>query len=998
KKQKTPKFKGRLIIDKGTLLVTQSESPLLTMSAISLDFQTGKEMIFKAEGNTKQEALIGSFSIHGKREKELEGEGKIVNFPVKGLDSAIGALMPKRRGYLAALLGDTLNATLKAKPTDGTLSISAAIRSPRLLIDLDGVYENEVLKLTRPARGALTVKPLLLKPWEEFALLQNDAQTELNLTSASLPFKHHRPHFEKLAAVGTAKFARGTFLFQDLNEPITLEQFILNFNTDELEKSLDLTLDLSARHKNHPPTAIAGTLTMHHILKKPEFPKMDLKLTNAPLALADAYFKGEASRYLGEMLSGKVAKTKEIFTLSAHTPLLTVDNIRLTLDRSAKLVAPATFQYRPGPALLPELNPGEEIQGTIKTLTIPLKKSALLFNEAAFNLDVLGERLFFTDLARVGGATVTTLKGNLQGTSLKAIQFKGEGDLQLGQNSLGQSLFGNQLKLSAEGKINLDQTLTLSPLLLKLDSPKFNGTIVGAIEDHLFYLKKGIEARFLLEPSQINPLLAKGENLPQMSAPTQMLLEVESGQFPLSEEKHSELSLKGSGKIQEITLRGSQTAFEFQDVVCKFDFDGKKEVNALRFEGTTLEGKAPAGDLEFHLKGKGKISELLSSPAQIALSLSNFSSKVADILFQTKGNLPSIVGQNLDFSLSMDKKDIDLTLSSPLLEIDGAFLAGDYLELRSPRKPLKIHWKMSEAGFIALRRLQAGPTKSHSPLFDMEGTSQIKLDVSSLQLPLEKREGAFPKVNFNLYKSAFDSKIRLETLHLKQKRAGLITKLERFDFSIAKKNIGEAPLFFKFSGEVSPFGAGGGGDIQGQGTLKNFLSPSKALDLSNVSTSVHAKLKNIPSVFIDALTQLDQGSEFPPSAFLGSLIDAQFDAEIDQSQGSITMDIDASACRARFAGRVSDGILSLSEPLQAIFTVTPEFNTLLKRGGGLVALVAFPGNSYHYLTDLSGIFPSHKISPCLMDNVVDFERRKPTKNLGATSGRNFRERPLALRG
>ncbi|MCB1084521.1 MAG: polymer-forming cytoskeletal protein [Chlamydiia bacterium] len=57
-------------------------------------------------------------------------------------------------------------------------------------------------------------------------------------------------------------------------------------------------------------------------------------------------------------------------------------------------------------------------------------------------------------------------------------------------------------------------------------------------------------------------------------------------------------------------------------------------------------------------------------------------------------------------------------------------------------------------------------------------------------------------------------------------------------------------------------------------------------------------------------------------------------------------------------------------------------------------LVAFPRNSYHYLTDLSGIFPSHKISPCLMDNVVDFERRKPTKNLGATSGGNFRERPL----
>ena len=148
---------------------------------------------------------------------------------------------------------------------------------------------------------------------------------------------------------------------------------------------------------------------------------------------------------------------------------------------------------------------------------------------------------------------------------------------------------------------------------------------------------------------------------------------------------------------------------------------------------------------------------------------------------------------------------------------------------------------------------------------------------------------------------------------------------------MGKNQRGGEPLTFKFDGNIS----GGAGKVRGDGTLKDFLSREGTLDLSNITTSIHATIDSLPSVFFDALSKLDQGSEFPPSAFLGDTFNATFDAEVEKSQGTVTMDVDATACRASFSGLVSQGTLYLKEPLKALFTITPQLNNVLERSAKL---------------------------------------------------------------
>ena len=71
---------------------------------------------------------------------------------------------------------------------------------------------------------------------------------------------------------------------------------------------------------------------------------------------------------------------------------------------------------------------------------------------------------------------------------------------------------------------------------------------------------------------------------------------------------------------------------------------------------------------------------------------------------------------------------------------------------------------------------------------------------------------------------------------------------------------------------------------------------------------------------------------------MGDLFNATLDAEIKESQGSISGTLDASACQAFFNGFLSSGVLYLKEPLKATFTVTPELNRVLEKSADLIVV------------------------------------------------------------
>lgn len=933
-------FSGHLVLSNARVTIRNEG---ISFYGIQVDIDLGKTNAFSIEGKTRKNERVGSFYGQGKGKKILEGSLTLTNIPVEGLDQIASLFHSKYRGLLLAAMGDTVNGTFQSIPDQTGAKVLVDLTSPRLRANLQAFNKKGIYELTSPGRIALTVKPFLFNYFVKDLVLQSDAQAELRLENASLALGKKGFDFNKGTVAGTATFSKGIIFLKEIQETLNVNQLTANFKTVSLEDLLQLTLSSSMQIQG-APASIDGTLSIAHLFKTPTFPKFNLNLKTLPLTLIDSMNKSSLGKYLGATYTGRISKTENRFDISGATPLLSFDRMSLNINGDARLSQPARFTYRVTPALYEKLESSFPVEGIIEQLTVPTSKAGLLFKKSDFKVALNTGQIQMKDLFALGAARLPSLQGTLAGNSLNAVEFKLNSMIDYNPQTWGYAILGVNVGVNAEGRARFNDPFELSPLNLSLNGRKFQGEIAAAIQQGSLILKKGLQVNFLLEPDQINPILAKDSEYPLMTQPTPLLLEIKPSQIPLNQEALSSLSVKGVGKIANLSMVNpiNRYPFNFRNVQLDFDLDGKKGSHAVHFEGTARDNDQDAGKLELALSGTGKASNLISSPETVKVSLDKFSSQIADVFFKTRGQLPDLVGPILDLKYIMDKmggrQNLDLQIDSRDLNLDGAFYVGKSLELRSPRKPLKIRWNISEKSYDAFRRWRNPnqPIASNNPLFTIDGSGVLKIQISPFSVPIQSQGEGFPKPDFNLFGSRFDAAMQVDDLKLKHERTGALAELEKFHFDIEKKQVGDAPLTFKFNGDVTPFGKGSSGSIQGEGNMRDFFSNQGAFDFKNVTTSIHARVRNLPSIFVDALSKFDQASGFPPSAFLGDLFNATFDAEVEKSQGKITMDVDASACRANFSGIVSDGILYLHEPLKAAFTVTPQLNDVLERSAKLV--------------------------------------------------------------
>ena len=911
-------FSGKIIFEKGSFdLFNSSIKDLYLAFGADSDRYT-----LIARGRTEQNALYGDFNIDIKIDKWIEGVATVNRLPIEGIDQLVTFFNPKYQGLLLAALGDSLNVNL----SNGSLNL----RSPRLLIDIDTTYQNSSLTLTKAGRIAWTVKPQIFNRLIDGAQLKNDAQAEIRLESATLPLKN----LEKLSADGNLYFSGGSLFFEEIEQTIFISELSCDFQTNRLKELVDLSFRSSISTASSSEAQGTGRVTIRNPLEKSRFfPKYDLRVDNFPVALIDSWMKSESVKYLGQSVSGRVMKSDERMVISATTPLLNMPEAEFIITDAARLINPISLTYQLRETLYDQLTRPVMLTGRLNSLSIPMDRERLELSKALFNLQLKAQNVGVQNLLALGTLTLPFINLDLEAKTLSNIQFNGTSRLDFSPQTLGISLIGSEVGVKLSGRLKWDGEVEISPLLAEFDGQKFKGTLDGAIEKSTLILKKPLIVDFLLEPEQVNSILAKEGNIPLLSKATPFHLEVRPSRLPLSETALSSLSLKGSGHIDNLSMYSPVNgyAFNFEDVAIDFDFDGKRDSRLIHFEARALENGKSGGQIELEIK----------TPTQVKVIVKGFSSQIADAFFGMRGQLPDMIGATLNLNYQMvtkgDKQEIDLKIDSPDFSLEGAFTVGDQLELRTPRRALKMGWNISEEAYDAFQRWQRpGVAETpNNPLFTIEGRSKIKIEVSPLSIPVKERGKGIPKLDFNLLKSLFDVHLRIDDLTLKQR---IETTLSRFDFNIAKQAVGNTPMEFKFNGSLRTHSSGQSGRVRGEGELENFLSSEGHLDLSNVTTEIHATIKNLPTLFIDALTRLDQNGGYPPSAFLGDLMNATFDADIQKSQGSISMDVDATGCRGTFSGVVSDGTLYLREPIQAVFTVTPQLNRILEKSANLIVV------------------------------------------------------------
>ncbi|MDN3509197.1 MAG: hypothetical protein P0S93_04195 [Candidatus Neptunochlamydia sp.] len=724
-------------------------------------------------GTTSQNGVSGNLNAKGKVEKWFEGTARINNFPVEGLDHIATLLNPNHQDLLLTTLGNSFNAQVDALE-DGSLLFS--LRSPRLFVELSSRYTGSAFVLNQPGCIAWTIKPTIFNYFSPDTLLQNDAQGELRLDSATLPY-HKKLAFTCMAASGNFSFSNGNFLVKKINESIRVENLNVNFSTKKLNDLLSLNLSSRFKYQRRGNSGFNGTASIQNALEKNRScPVLNLNIDNLPLTLIDSWNKGSLAKYLGPTLSGKIQKSNQQFNFSGRTPLLQLTDTTLTISDRAQLTSPSTFSYILQPTLYENFSHPFRINGTLKALSVPLNEEALLFSESDFDLELITEKIDFIDLFSLGSASFPSFAANLKGTSLESIDFDGNGQLNFSRGSIGESILGNAFSFFINGTLKNRDKIMLSPLNIMLDGNKFKGTLEAAIEKNLFILKNALKVDFFLEPNQINPILSKENEYPLLSKATSIHMEIKPSQIPLKEADLAALLLKGNARTESLPMinPSNRYPFEFQGVELDFDLDGKKGSYSVHFEGNAIEENSPVGKLELSLSGKGKVSDLVSSPEKVKVTLSNFSSQIADVLFQARGQLPDMIGKTLNLKYEMGKvgsnQNINIFINSPNLDLDGSFVAGKMLELRSPRKPLKIRWNISEKSYDAFRcwRSIGKPLTSNNSLFEITGSGRLKIEVAPLSMPLKDQGKSFPKPDFNLYASHFDANVRIDDLQLKE--------------------------------------------------------------------------------------------------------------------------------------------------------------------------------------------------------------------------------------
>ena len=332
-------FKGHLVITNGTITVRNG----MTLDDLYLDINMPKSNAIKGViiyGKTRQNNVSGSIDVKGKMDRWFEGNANFTNLPVEGLDRIFSLLYPAYQGLLLESLGDSVNVQIESIASGNQLNLNLSLLSPRLLVDLKPIYSENQFILTQGGRIAWTIKPYVFNHFSKDLLLQNDAQSELRLDSATLPFKK-KLDFPSLATVGSLTFTDGNFLLKQINEWVSIESLTTNFSTKSLKEFLALNISSFLKFQGEDSSGVRGTASIQNVLEKSRsFPAIDLNIDNLPLALVDSWNESSLTKYLGATFSGKIQKSNDRFTISGRTPLLQISDTVLMITDRARLSTP----------------------------------------------------------------------------------------------------------------------------------------------------------------------------------------------------------------------------------------------------------------------------------------------------------------------------------------------------------------------------------------------------------------------------------------------------------------------------------------------------------------------------------------------------------------------------------------------------------------------------------------------------------------------------------
>ncbi|CCB89043.1 AsmA family protein [Simkania negevensis] len=956
---------GQVTLEDGLFAVQKAGKDLIRIDDV--DFLLGMSsktfpLAVKGSGKTISKERLGSFQVKGAVESKVEvidlesaealqisGEANLNNFPVATLDALSSLMDPEMRGIFTDAFGDTLNLDLLFSKAGEGQNFSAQLRSPLMEGSLFGSYQKGLIQLRDTLKLNWTLKPRLLQALAANSplVLIGDCHTEIEVSQLSLLFKNMKLYPRIMAIAGQIKMQQGAFALAKTRDSLLLDSLDVSFNTTNLGELFHSALNTSYRFSSFPPSKVQATSSLKELFSQKDwitkFALLDLSVRNMPTALVDRLTSEEENlqKWIGSNFDFSLKRFdqegEKQFLISGNSPLFNLSSSQFTSESALVLKKPTSFTYQVTPSVFTKLAYPMMISGELQNLTLPIGR----FKEAALKMQLTGQDVQFSNFFGLGAMQLPQLDLQLNGKLDQQLEFKGKTRFDFAAQTWGQTLFGQDVAVNASGILRMKKELEISPMQVTFDSSKFKSTVEGSLASGAFILKNPVDISFLLQLNEVNSILSKQEKIPLLAESATANFQIQPGSFPMRREAVKGLDLKIAGSIPTLKMveRKTKASFSLENVILNYDLSGKRETSRLQLDAKALLESVSAGSLKFlAVDNKGNFNPL-KHPSQTQLTLNRLSTQIVDAFLSMNATLPQMIGDWIDLKFDITKQgkngEFNTEVKSPYLSLIGSFQADDKFRLKNNRNPLIIDWNISEEGVLAFKRWK-NPTLSTNPApFVIKDRASLKFNVSALELPLTSNGELFPNVDMNLYRAIFNADLRVDSLALEQQKTKEVTQLDRFDLSVVKENA-PGPLSFKMQGNVSPEGSRQSGQIRGEGSLDDFLTPQGTVDLEDITASIHAQIQHLPTVFLDAISNIKDPSGIPPSAVLGDIVNASFDAGLIKENGKLSFDVDGTNCRAKMNGTVANGYLYLNEPLQAAMTISPKMNEILSRSAKIV--------------------------------------------------------------
>ncbi len=836
-------------------------------------------------------------------------------FPMRALDQIVAAFDPTLSGILLEGIGPNLDMQIDGHYHKDRLQAQLSASAQNMKAKLSATTQGDCILLTEPASLSLTCTSKLSTLLFERLLsrkelcLANNTTFSLTVDQFSLPFTKEKIDFANLQM--HAGVTSTPLTIQMISAPpLTLSPLQATLSCDRLQEECTLSLTGSVSSNKSALNSFSASATIQSPLNEKRETQISLDMQSLPTDLLDS-FNPSAIRLrdiLGANVSAKVSSSvqqnKNSICLSLHSPLLSLPSTSFTLDDTLSLQGEVALEYTISPSLLSALG---------------LEKEVSLTQNEKMRL------------------TITELVLPLDGSD----KIKATGTMQLG-NLRFEKLF----TLSNFSLDNLSMVFvadTLHKLKVDVQSSQLSALAELDIGKDTLSLKKPLSFDVSLTDELIASLLSSPAR-PHLTAPSTLQMEIDPMTISLSGKALLQNALKGKLSIPTLTLQNSDASVctTVNRCLAAFTFDGKKPLLQLKMAANlqTAAATEPGTvaldlSLENFLQNATFSSELMKLSSTIALHAIPLAS--VESIFSKENRLQKILGSTVDAKVQVQydpkQKNISLEATSALLFLKGTVGWTDAFV--SVQSPFEIHFTVTPESYPLFDKLITGQNPIERP-FSLKEKTTFNISVSKFQVPVKKTTCSDGSSSTSLCLLADPSAVEIAAkldntdLSFQENGTGQVVTLKNMAASVDKT--GSSALSVQLHSQTSSSqgnnkASRSDGSISLEGAFSSYLNKQNELDLSLMQSKVKLSMQKLPTLSLDLFCRALGKTDFPFSTIFGTDLNATISVDLQKASGPISMNINSPNTRASMAGKLTEGVLTLSEPIYAQVTMTEELSS-----------------------------------------------------------------------